>query len=94
MAFPHRQTRFTMNIHGRWQTADLDESGISWVREIYQKAEVHSTGSVYVNFVPENDEERKIGPNGAKKDRLEQIKAKFDPDNLFRSNINIKPKKD
>ena len=93
MAFPHRQTRFTMNIHGRWQTGDMDDSCVTWVRDVYQKAEEHSTGSVYVNFVPENGEERKIGPYGANLDRLRQIKTKFDPSNLFRSNINIEPSK-
>lgn len=91
MAFPHRSTAYTMNIHGRWQSPDVDKEGVDWVRGLFDMVDEHSTGSVYVNFVPENGEVRKIGPYGANKDRLERIKGQVDPDNLFRSNINIQP---
>lgn len=92
MAYPHRQTAYTMNIHGRWQTPSLDDQGIAWVRDLFNKVEAFSTGGVYVNFVPEQDEVRKVGPYGANKAKLEKIKGRFDPHNLFRSNINILPK--
>ncbi|MFT4937996.1 MAG: FAD/FMN-containing dehydrogenase [Paraglaciecola sp.] len=91
MAFPHRSTAYTMNIHGRWQSSDVDNAGVGWVRELFDKVDEHSLGSVYVNFVPENGEIRSIGPYGANKARLEQIKAQVDPNNMFRSNINIQP---
>ena len=81
-----------MNIHGRWQSPALDDEAIAWVRELFNQVEIFSTGSVYVNFVPENDEIRKIGPYGANKARLEKIKGKVDPSNLFHTNINIEPK--
>ena len=92
MAYPHRSTAYTMNIHGRWQSPALDDEAIAWVRELFNQVEIFSTGSVYVNFVPENDEIRKIGPYGANKARLEKIKGKVDPSNLFHTNINIEPK--
>ncbi|TWX47162.1 FAD-binding oxidoreductase [Colwellia hornerae] len=92
MAYPHRSTLYTMNIHGRWQNKTDDESSIAWVRTLFNSVEEHSTGSVYVNFVPEQDEIRKVGPYGANKAKLEHIKMKYDPKNLFRSNINILPK--
>lgn len=91
MAYPHRSTAYTMNIHGRWQSPDLDNKATAWVRELFSSIEVFSTGSVYVNFVPENGEIRKIGPYGANKARLEKIKGRVDPSNLFRTNINIQP---
>ncbi len=90
MAYPHRNTRFTMNIHGRWQTEDMDADCLSWVRGLYSNLEEHATGSVYVNFVPEDGEVRKVGPYGANQKRLEEIKGRIDPKNLFRTNINIK----
>ena len=92
MAYPHRSTAYTMNIHGRWQSPALDDEAIAWVRELFNQVEIFSTGSVYVNFVPENGEIRKIGPYGANKARLEKIKGKVDPSNLFHTNINIAPK--
>lgn len=93
MAYPHRSTRFTMNIHGRWQTEDMDGACVDWVRGLFEEAEKYSTGSVYVNFVPEYDEVRRVGPYGSNQGRLEEIKSKIDPNNLFRTNINISVKK-
>lgn len=92
MAYPHRSTAYTMNIHGRWQSPTLDEKATAWVRELFHQLEAFSTGSVYVNFVPENNEVRKIGPYGTNKARLEKIKGQVDPSNLFHTNINIQPK--
>ena len=50
-----------------------------------------STGSVYINFVPEKEGDRKIGAFGANTARLREIKTKFDPSNLFRANVQIDP---
>lgn len=91
MAYPHRSTAYTINIHGRWQTPQEDNRCKGWVRALFTELEAFSTGSVYVNFVPENGETRKIGPYGANLARLQQIKGQVDPMNLFRSNINILP---
>jgi FAD/FMN-containing dehydrogenase len=90
-AYRHRSTRYTMNIHGRWQTHSEDEKGIAWVRELYTRSSPLSTGSVYVNFVPEAGEVRTVGPFGANEARLRKIKARFDPANAFRANVAIEP---
>jgi FAD/FMN-containing dehydrogenase len=89
MAYPHRSVCYTTNIHGRWHPKDLDDAGTKWVRNLFTSLEEHSTGSVYVNFVPENGEQRKIGPYGDNLARLQQIKGQIDPKNLFKTNINI-----
>jgi FAD/FMN-containing dehydrogenase len=91
MAYPHRRTRFTMNIHGRWRSAAEDAAGIGWVRDLYRRAAQHARGSVYVNFVPEPDEQRPIGAFGANEARLRGIKAGVDPTDMFRANVPIAP---
>ena len=91
MAYAHRSTRFTMNIHGRWQDQANDEACVGWVRHLFERASPMSTGSVYINFVPEKEGDRKIGPFGANTARLREIKTKFDPSNLFRANVQIDP---
>ena len=91
MAYAHRQTRYTMNIHGRWQDPAEDELCIGWVRHLFEKAAPTSTGSVYINFVPEAGESRAIGPFGKNLPRLKEIKTKVDPVNLFRANVQIEP---
>ena len=91
MAYPHRRTKFTMNIHGRWQNAADDEKCIAWVRKLYERSAPLSTGSVYINFVPEAGEVRSVGPFGANEARLRRIKSRLDPANMFRANVAIEP---
>jgi FAD/FMN-containing dehydrogenase len=88
-AYPHRQTRYTMNIHGRWQQRAEDEKTMAWVRGLYECSAPLSRGSVYVNFVPEAGEKRPVGAFGANEPRLQRIKTKFDPTDMFRSNVRV-----
>jgi FAD/FMN-containing dehydrogenase len=90
IAFPHRTHQYTVNMHGRWRDPAKDEACIAWVRTLFAAMAPHATGSVYSNFVPEA-ESRTIGPYGANLPRLEAIKKRFDPENRFRTNVNIAP---
>jgi FAD/FMN-containing dehydrogenase len=48
----------------------------------------------YVNFqLAEDDATRTAGAYRGNYERLQQVKAKYDPDNLFRVNRNIHPTK-
>ena len=54
--------------------------------------EPHATGGVYVNFLHNDEGEARIrAAYGKGYRRLAQIKADYDPDNIFSSNQNIKP---
>ncbi|MDL2357828.1 MAG: FAD-binding oxidoreductase [Pseudomonadota bacterium] len=90
-AYPHRNALFAMNVHTRWEDPADDARCIGWAREFFKAAAPHAAGSVYINFLTEDESDRiaeAYGPNYA---RLAQIKAKYDPHNLFRSNQNIVP---
>jgi FAD/FMN-containing dehydrogenase len=90
-AYPHRNALFAMNVHARWEEPADDAKCIAWAREFFQAAAPHASGSVYINFLTQDEGGRiadAYGPNFA---RLAQIKAKYDPDNLFRANQNIRP---
>lgn len=50
-----------------------------------------SAGGAYVNFMMDEGEERVAATYGDNYKRLMEIKAKYDPHNLFRVNQNIKP---
>jgi FAD/FMN-containing dehydrogenase len=91
MAFSRRDAEFIINVHTRWEHPADDAACIGWAREFFATMAPHAMGSVYVNFMPEDETDRlpaAWGPNYA---RLAAIKAKYDPKNLFRVNQNIQP---
>jgi len=90
-AYPHRSTNFVLNVHGRWDDAADDEKCIGWAREFFDASAPYASGSVYVNFMTEDEEERVKAAYGPNYDRLVELKNKYDPTNLFRINHNIKP---
>ncbi len=90
-AYPQRKSHFLMNVHTRWQDATKDKACIQWARDLFNAATPYSTGSVYVNFMPEDEVDRVGGAYGSNMARLADIKAKYDPGNLFRVNHNIRP---
>ncbi|MCP1337890.1 FAD-binding oxidoreductase [Futiania mangrovi] len=90
-AFPQRDAHFTMNVHTRWEDPAKDAACIGWAREMFTALQPHAAGSVYVNFMPEDETDRLDGAYGGNMERLQQVKARYDPQNLFRVNHNIQP---
>jgi FAD/FMN-containing dehydrogenase len=64
---------------------------VSWARDYYNALHPYGAGGAYVNFMMEEGEERIKATYRENYDRLTHIKGKYDPDNLFRVNQNIKP---
>ncbi|SDE77063.1 FAD-binding oxidoreductase [Ruegeria marina] len=90
-AYPERSAHFIMNVHTRWSTPDKDEACIGWARNLFDDMKPYSTGSAYVNFMPEDEADRVDNVYGANMQRLSQVKVKYDPGNFFRCNHNIPP---
>jgi FAD/FMN-containing dehydrogenase len=90
-AYAGRDANVIMNIHGRWQSAADDARGRDWTRALYRDAAPHSTGGGYVNFFTEDEGERVSQAYGVNYARLQAIKQRFDPENLFRINLNVPP---
>jgi len=90
-AYPHRDALYVMNVHTRWEDPADDERCIAWARAFFADATPYASGGVYVNFMPQDEGERTSDAYGANYARLAQIKAAYDPDNLFRTNQNIWP---
>ena len=90
-AYPHRDARFVMNVHTRWDAAADDARCIAWARRIFAAAAPFATGGVYSNFMPDDEGDRVDGAYGVNYDRLVELKSKWDPENLFRMNQNIRP---
>jgi FAD/FMN-containing dehydrogenase len=90
-AYFGRDARYIMNVHGRWSDPRDDERVRSWARKVFEDAAPHATGSGYVNFLTEDEAERVAAAYGGNYPRLQAAKREFDPDNLFRMNLNITP---
>ena len=90
-AFAGRDASVIMNMHGRWSDVADDERVRTWARDVFARVAPHATGSGYVNFLTEDEAERVSATYGANHARLQELKARFDPDNLFRMNLNIAP---
>ncbi|MDO8770132.1 MAG: FAD-binding oxidoreductase [Burkholderiaceae bacterium] len=90
-AYSHRDAIYVCNVHGRWETAAEDEKGTAWARGFFREAAPYATGGVYVNFLTDDEPERIKAAYGPGYERLVSAKKKYDPDNLFRMNQNIRP---
>jgi FAD/FMN-containing dehydrogenase len=90
-AYNHRDGQYVMNVHGRWSDPSKDEACIAWARSLWQAAAPFATGSVYVNFLTQEEGGRVREAYGENYDRLVALKNKYDPANLFGVNQNISP---
>jgi len=90
-AYPHRDVLYAMNVHGRWLDPAEDASVIGWSRAFFSAAAPFAAGSVYINFLTQDEGARIQEAYGGNYDRLVQVKRRYDPENLFRFNHNIRP---
>ncbi|MDQ3058436.1 MAG: FAD-binding oxidoreductase [Pseudomonadota bacterium] len=90
-AYPHRDARYVMNVHGRWDDPADDERCIGWARDFFKASAPFASGGVYVNFLTADEGERVQLAYGQNYERLAQVKRQYDPANLFSTNQNIRP---
>ncbi len=92
-AFHGRQAAFLLNPEANWEHPDDDAANIAWVRDFIEDMQLFSDGSRYLNFAgfQEEGEEMMRKAFGHQYIRLMVLKAKYDPDNLFSLNQNIRP---
>jgi FAD/FMN-containing dehydrogenase len=74
-----------------WTEPDEDAEHTGWAREFSAAMRPFVSGGVYLNFIGDEGEDRIRAAYGTHHGRLRQIKAKYDPDNLFHLNQNITP---
>jgi FAD/FMN-containing dehydrogenase len=92
-AYGGRDTAFLVTGEVSWSDPAQSDEAIAYGRDFWEAMGRHSTGGMYLNFPglgEEKDELVRAG-YGANYDRLVELKQKYDPDNLFRMNLNISP---
>jgi FAD binding domain/Berberine and berberine like len=94
-AYGERSANWMVSIEANWHDASDDDRVISWVRDTWTELQEYGTGSLYLNFTSVADESVTVGVadafGKANLSRLQEIKARYDPHNLFRRNNNISP---
>jgi len=89
--FSNRDTQFVYMMMNGWELGEDPRPHVAWARETWAALQPHSKRGVYVNFDSDDDETRVQATYGPKYQRLSEIKAQYDPGNLFRLNQNILP---
>jgi FAD/FMN-containing dehydrogenase len=88
----NRDARYVLNVAGSWERASDDKANIEWAREAWGDMKSFSTGGTYINFLTEDEGTDRIeAALGKGLKRLAEVKARWDPENAFRTNRNIKP---
>jgi FAD/FMN-containing dehydrogenase len=92
-AYGGRDANFLVTAEASWDDPSDSDDAIQWGRDLWETMGGHSTGGMYLNFAglgEENEALVKAG-YGVNYERLTQLKAKYDPTNFFRMNLNIPP---
>jgi FAD/FMN-containing dehydrogenase len=91
-AFPLRTEGYNFLVLGQWTDSTISDRCIGWVRQTYADMAPFFAAARYVNYLDEDDAGDPVaaayGPNYR---RLQQLKAKYDPNNFFHMNQNIRP---
>jgi FAD/FMN-containing dehydrogenase len=91
-AVGNRDARYVGGFAGTWPPGAPAEPHVAWARNAWERIRPFSTGGNYVNFqLAEDDTARTAAAYGGNYQRLQRVKATYDPDNLFRVNSNIPP---
>jgi FAD/FMN-containing dehydrogenase len=92
-AVGNREARYMSAFAGQWPPDAGDDEHIAWVRQAWESIRPFSTGGNYLNFQTADEEEERVRATyGTNFDRLVEVKEEYDPDNVFRSNRNIRPR--
>ena len=89
--FTYRDANFATVIAGMWPDPADNDNNIRWVRDYYDATAPLSEPGGYINFMSEDDQGRIETNYKGNYKRLVDVKRKYDPDNLFHVNQNIKP---
>ncbi len=92
-AFGDRSAPFIMNLLANWSEESADVDNISWIRGIFNKLRPAMKPGVYINFMSGDEQDRVPEAYQERWDRMVAVKTHYDPNNFFRLNQNVPPRK-
>lgn len=91
-AFEGRKHRYALVIQARWQDADESEKNLAWTKALQNDLRPFAADGVYLNFLAREESSRVVSAYCPESYlRLQALKGRLDPHNVFRSNPNIPP---
>ena len=91
-AFTARRVQWDIDVIGQWDNPAESDRHVGWVRAAWDKLAPLMEDQAYINHISADDPPEKVRASyGANHGRLRQLKAQYDPTNLFRMNPNITP---
>jgi len=90
-AFGVRDEHFHFIAIASWDPVDDSDRHIQWARTFWKAMQAWSANRVYMNILSADEGDRVAEAYGSNYTRLAQVKATFDPQNVFRNNHNIPP---
>ena len=91
-AVGNRDAHYIGGFAATWPPGAPADPHVAWARDGWERIRPFSTGGNYVNFqLADDDAARTADAYGRNYQRLQRVKATYDPDNLFRVNRNIPP---
>ena len=91
-AFSHRTEGFNLLILGQWMNPADTEACITWVRASYEAMRPFMASGRYVYYLGDDESGDQVrAAYGKNFSRLQRLKAKYDPENIFHLNQNVQP---
>lgn len=91
-AFPHRAIGYNLLIAAEWLDPLMTKDCIAWVRDTYEIMKPFTARGRYSNYLGDDEPaDAGLAAYGENYERLRQIKAKYDPGNVFHRNQNVPP---
>jgi FAD binding domain/Berberine and berberine like len=92
-AFGDRSAPFIMNLLANWSDPSADARNISWIRGLFNQLRPAMKPGVYVNFMSGDEQDRVPEAYHERWERIVEVKSHYDPNNFFRLNQNVQPRK-
>ncbi|MGA7365239.1 MAG: BBE domain-containing protein, partial [Candidatus Sulfotelmatobacter sp.] len=92
-AFGDRSSPFILNLLANWSEPSADGRNAAWIRALFDKLRPAMKPGVYVNFMSGDEQDRVPEAYHQRWDRIVAVKSHYDPNNFFRLNQNVPPRK-
>jgi hypothetical protein len=92
-AYGNRHAELNLSLDASWEDPSRSREVIAWTREAWQALKDLTGGDAYLNFAGLGEDNDALARGAYRENypRLREIKRRYDPANLFRSNVNVAP---